>query len=270
MTPDWANLLSEWTWNPSILIGVALLTGLYLAAVGPLRDRIPGSQPPLRRQTTWYLISMLVLLVALVSPLDRWGDDYLQSAHMLQHMLLTLIVPPFFILGLPDWLVHVGFKRPTLAKVGRLLTHPVVAYSIFNITFMVWHIPTLYEAALNNEGIHIIEHLAFLITGVLNWWPIFSTSRDLPPIAPGFQILYLFLEGIPTTVLTAIIVFAPDILYPTYASAPRVFGISAAMDQQIAGLEMGALGMVIYLLILTIVFYRWMSADDSRERSQQA
>jgi len=267
--PDWANLLSEWTWDPSIWIGVALLIGLYLAATGRWRTRFAGSRPRKRSQTILFLISMLVLWFALVSPLDTWGDEYLQSAHMLQHMLLTLVVPPFFILGLPDWLVHAAFQRPALRKIGRILTHPVLAYSIFNITFMAWHIPNLYEAALLNENIHIVEHLAFIVTGVLNWWPIFSTSRDLPPIGPGFQILYLFLEGIPTTVLTAIIVFAPDILYPTYANAPRVFGISSGMDQQIAGLEMGALGMVIYLAILTLVFYRWMSNEDSRERSQQ-
>ncbi len=141
----------------------------------------------------------------------------------------------------------------------------MIAFFLFNATFLIWHIPAVYEASLHNESIHIIGHLSFLVIGVINWWPIFSPFKDFPAIAPGFQILFLFLEGIPSTVLTAIIVFAADILYPTYAQAPRVFGLSAADDQQIAGLAMGSVSMVFYLMILTFVFFRWIKLEESKQ-----
>jgi putative membrane protein len=268
VTPNWLELLSEWNWEPSVLLGIAALGGAYLVFSGPLRSRFASSRPVSRSQATWFAGAMLVLFMALVSPLDNWGDTYLQSAHMFQHMLLTLAVPPMLILGTPHWMVRALVNRPFWLRAGRVLTHPALAYGLFNLVFMVWHLPVLYEAALNNEAIHIVEHLCFLVTGVITWWPIFSMTPELPPISPGFQILYLFLQGIPTTVLTALIVFAPDVLYPTYLAAPRVFGIDAMMDQQIAGLEMGSLGMVVYLFILTIVFYRWMNREASQERSR--
>ena len=270
MTPNWLALLSEWSWEPSVLVGIAAASGLYWAVCGPWRKRFAGSRPVNRRQVTWFAAAMLILFVALISPLDTWGDEYLQSAHMLQHMLLTLGVPPMLILGTPAWLIDALLRRPAWRRIGRVLTHPALAYGLFNLIFLVWHLPALYNAALENENIHIVEHLSFLVAGVITWWPIFSTSAELPPISPGFQILYLFLQGIPTTVLTALIVFAPNVLYPTYLNAPRVFGIDAMMDQQIAGLEMGSLGMVVYLFILTIVFYRWMNREAGQERSRLA
>jgi putative membrane protein len=270
VTPNWFVLLSEWNFDPSLWLGFAAIIALYLAVCGPWRARFAASRPVSQNQKTWFFLGLGIIFVALVSPLDSWADEYLQSAHMFQHMLLTMAAPPMLILGTPSWLVDALVRQPFWLRLGRLLIHPVVAFGLFNLTFLVWHLPALYEAALENEAIHVVEHLSFIVTGVITWWPIFSTSATLPPISPGFQILYLFLQGIPTTVLTAIIVFSPGILYPTYLDAPRVFGIDAMMDQQIAGLEMGSLGMVVYLFILTIVFYRWMNRENNQERSRLA
>jgi putative membrane protein len=202
-----------------------------------------------------------------VSPLDAWSDEYLFSAHMAQHLILMLLIPPMLILGFPEWILRKAGEVPWIRKWGRFLTRAISAFIIFNLVLIVWHIPVVYEAALENEGLHISEHLSFLAAGVINWWPIFSTSKDFPPISSGLQIIFLFLEGIPSTILTGIIVFASDVLIPTYAEAPRVFGISAIEDQQIAGLSMGAVSMIYYLAIMTFVFFRWMRLE---EQSQQA
>jgi cytochrome c oxidase assembly factor CtaG len=256
VTPGWPALLSEWNFAPSLWIGVAALAVLYLIAT-----RKPGHRAT-RAERSFFFAGLAGLLLALASPLDAWADTYLQSAHMLQHILLTLVASPLLVLGLPAWITSPLRSHPSLMRAGRFLTSPLVAYAVFNLTFLVWHVPALYEAALGNEAIHVAEHLSFLATACLTWWPVFSSSAELPPLAPGVQILYLFLQGIPSTVLTAIIVFSPGLLYPTYADAPRVFGITPEMDQQIAGLLMGALGMLIFLTILTFVFFRWEHQDS--------
>ncbi len=261
MTPDWLSLLSEWNLNPTIWLGCVALGALYLYTTGAWKGRALAFAT--RQERIFFFSGLAILFLALASPLDVWGDEYLQSAHMFQHMLLTLVVPPLLILGLPAEVTSPLRSHPALLQIARLLTSPLVAYAVFNLVFLVWHVPALYEAAKANEGIHVVEHLSFLFTASLTWWPIFNSSRELPPLAPGVQILYLFLQGIPSTVLTAIIVFAPGILYPSYIDAPRVFGLSPDMDQQIAGLLMGALGMLLYLAILTYVFFRWQRREET-------
>ena len=163
-----------WNWEPSLLIGLALQAGVYLACVGPLRHLFPGSEPvsPGRIQT--FLLGNLVLFVALVSPLDTLGDVYLLSAHMIQHLLITLIAPPLLLAGTPRWLFRPLLRLPYALQVGRVITHPVFAFLVYNIVFTGWHLPVLYEATLHSLPIHILEHIMFIVTATLTWWPIFS------------------------------------------------------------------------------------------------
>jgi putative membrane protein len=265
VTAEGLQALHEWNWDPSIWIGVGLLILLYLGAAGPFRSRFKDSQPLSRWQMTWYLLGAFVILFALVSPLDSTGDEYLFSTHMLQHLLLTLVAPPLLLLGTPGWMLRPLLKSAWVKSILRILTTPVLAYLLFNLDFLAWHIPIFYEATLENESIHIIEHLSFIFTAILNWWPMLSPLDELPRLPAPAQILYLFLDGVPTTVLSAIIVFANNVLYPTYAAAPRAFGISALTDQSIAGLIMGMPGGMIYLFALTIVFFRWNNREEERD-----
>jgi putative membrane protein len=180
-------------------------------------------------------------------------------------LLLTLVAPPLLLLGTPGWMLRPLLKSAWVKSILRILTTPVLAYLLFNLDFLAWHIPIFYEATLENESIHIIEHLSFIFTAILNWWPMLSPLDELPRLPAPAQILYLFLDGVPTTVLSAIIVFANNVLYPTYAAAPRAFGISALTDQSIAGLIMGMPGGMIYLFALTIVFFRWNNREEERD-----
>ncbi len=255
------SLLGAWNWAPSILVGLAGFLGVYLAAIGPLRTRFAASSPVARTQIAWFTAGALVVLLALVSPLDEIGDGYLFSAHMIQHLLLTLVAPPLLLLGTPGWLLRPLLRAGSIRRVLRLLTSPLVAFILFNATFLIWHMPTLYEATLHNEAIHITEHLLFMATAMLNWWPVLGPLPQLPRLSPPTQILYLFLEGVPATILGALIVFAATPLYPTYAAAPRVFGLDSIADQQLAGLVMWMPGGMIYLLALSLVFYTWLQRE---------
>src|SRR3989441_3282811 len=193
--------LTQWNLEPSILIGTVLITGLYLYAIGPFRKRHFPDEPIMTGQTIAFLSGMLIMLLALVSPLDELGDSYLFSAHMVQHLCLTIIGPPLLLLGTPEWMVKPALSNKVIFKVAKVLTYPVVAFVLYNVDFWLWHAPLLYNATLENQSIHILEHLTFIIFGLLYWWPIFSPSKDLPRLPFGGQILYLFLSGMPSVLL---------------------------------------------------------------------
>jgi putative membrane protein len=261
--------LTHWNLEPSILIGAALITGLYLYAIGPLRKRFYPDVRVKTGQTLSFFLGMLIMFLALVSPLDELGDSYLFSAHMLQHLCLTMIGPPLLLLGTPDWLVKPVLRNKVVFKIAKTLTYPAVAFILYNADFWLWHAPPLYNATLENQNIHILEHLTFIIFGILYWWPIFSPSKDLPRLPIGGQILYLFLSGMPSVLLGAGLTFAPP-LYAPYIAAPRLWGISAATDQQLGGLIMWIPVSIAYIVIMSVLFIRWMQQQEAKQQAMEA
>src|SRR5437660_9672752 len=199
--------LTQWNWDPSIVIGTALIVGLYLYAIGPLRKRYQLAERVKRGQVFTFLLGMFIMFLALVSPLDELGDSYLFSAHMVQHLVLTIVGPPLLVIGTPAWFLKPIVRNKVAFRIAKALTYPAVAFVLYNADFWLWHAPPLYNATLENQNIHILEHLTFIAFGVLNWWPIFSPSEDLPRLSPGGQILYLFFNGMPTFALGAALTF---------------------------------------------------------------
>jgi putative membrane protein len=261
--------LTQWNWEPSILIGTALITGLYLYAIGPLRKRYYPAEHVRTGQTICFLLGMLVMFLVLVSPLDELGDSYLFSAHMVQHLFLTIVGPPLLVLGTPEWFVKPLLRNKVVFKIAKVLTYPAVAFVLYNVDFWLWHAPSLYNATLENQNIHILEHLTFIVFGFLYWWPIFSPSKDLPRLSIGGQILYLFLSGMPSVLLGAGLTFSPP-LYAPYLAAPRIWGISAATDQQLGGLIMWVPVSIGYIVIMSVLFIRWMQQMEAKQLAQEA
>ncbi len=259
--------LTQWNWDPTIVVGAALIVGLYVYAIGPLRKR-HRFEPASKGQVFAFLLGVGLMFLALVSPLDELGDSYLFSAHMVQHLFLTIVGPPLLLIGTPEWFVRPIVHNKALFAVARFFTYPAVAFVLFNADFFIWHAPALYNATLENQNIHIFEHLTFIIFGLLNWWPIFSPSKDLPRLSIGGQILYLFLSGMPVVLLGAGLTFAPP-LYAPYIAAPRVWGISAATDQQLGGLIMWVPGNIIFIIIMSVLFLRWMQKKDREQAAHE-
>jgi len=260
--------LTQWNLEPSIIIGTVLITGLYLYAIGPLRKRHFPNEPIMTGQTIAFLSGMLIMFLALVSPLDELGDSYLFSAHMIQHLCLTIIGPPLLLLGTPEWMVNKALSNRAIFEVAKVLTYPVVAFVLFNVDFWLWHAPPLYNATLENQSIHILEHLTFILFGLCYWWPIFSPSKDLPPLPIGGQVLYLFLSGMPSVLLGAGLTFSPP-LYAPYIAAPRIWGISVATDQQLGGLIMWVPVSIFYIIIMSVLFIRWMLQQEAKQQAKE-
>ncbi|MGH2448074.1 MAG: cytochrome c oxidase assembly protein [Chloroflexota bacterium] len=258
MPPD---LWARWDLEPSIIVGIALLSAGYAYANGPFRRRHELGPPASRKQIAFFVAAQITLIVALLSPLDELGDTYLFSAHMLQHLLLATLWPPLMLLSIPEWLAR-RFWRGWVAAVGATITLPLFALAAFNLDIYLWHVPTLYDLTLTNGNVHILEHLSFMAFGLLNWWPILSPILEQRLSAP-LQVLYLFLDGMLMMALGIVFTFIPVVLYTPYLSAPRLWGISAISDQQIGGLIMWYPGNVPYFIWLVLGFYKWIDSGEA-------
>jgi putative membrane protein len=147
--------------------------------------------------------------------------------------------------------------------VARVATLPVVAFILFNGVFVLWHVPVLYDLALRERGIHVLEHLMFLVFGVLMWWPILSPLPELPRAPILVQMVYLFLQPTVPSILGAMITFSHGVIYQWYEAAPRLWGISAHTDQQIGGIIMWVPGGLAFLLVLMVLFLVWAAREEA-------
>jgi len=245
--------------HADVVLGVGLLALAY--AIAWTRGPRTGLRVPLP-----FMAALVVLLVALNGPLHDLSDYYLFSAHMVQHLLLILVVPPLLLAGTPGWMADAIVERlrrwPGVGGVLRAATRPVPALTIYAVALIGWHLPGPYGAALDHHRLHVIEHLVLIATALLAWWPVLSPSALLPRLHYGAQILYLFAFGIPMTVVAAMITGAEDALYPFYAAAPRLFGLTALADQRLGGLIMWVPAGLIPLTAFTVVFFRWAAAEN--------
>ena len=254
---------TAWHGHPSVVVGLLTFTGAYLLGIGPLRKHYGWAQGIEVGRVTAFLIGILIAFIALLSPLHELGDDYLFSAHMVQHLLLTLVVPPLLLLGTPGWLLRPLLFSPKVVRFARFATLPVVAFIIFNLVFALWHVPELYDLTLRERGIHILEHSMFIVAGVIMWWPILSQLPEVPRSPYIVQMIYLFVQPTVLSILGAMITFSDSVLYTWYAEAPRIWEISPQTDQQIGGIIMWVPGGLAFLLALVIVFLVWASQEDA-------
>ncbi len=257
----WQFFISGWDWEPSVIVGCAALLMMYFASV--------------RFHLVWrawcFVGGVLLLFLALVSPIDTLGDTYLFSAHMVQHILLILIVPPLLIIGMPEEVVRRALRWPIIGNTERILSAPVLAWSIGVGTMWLWHWPPLYNAALASEPVHITEHSMFLVSSVIFWWPVISPIEKLR-LAPLWAVVYVFAACTAHTILAILITFAPLGIYPAYLQPSDAFnilpllrnqwGLTPGVDQQWGGLLMWVPACAVYLAFILAILARWYRAPE--------
>lgn len=254
MTPPFTP---RWSLHPSVLIGVVLLAALYLWGIGPLRRRRALGPPAERWRTLCFFGGLAVLLGSLNGPVHDLSDSYLFWVHMGQHLLLTMVLPPLLIAGVPGWLVEKSVSRKLAGSVGRVLTHPVFAGAFFSVILLVWHTVPAYDLMMRDHRVHVATHLLFVMAAVLLWWPVLSPAPSLPRLSPGVGMLYLFLVQLPMQLLGAIITFADGVRYTWYAAAPRTWGLSPLEDQKLGGLLMWIPGNLWIWGAMSLLFFQW-------------
>jgi len=267
----------SWT-NASIhlevIVGAGLLAGAYLGAWAMRSVDTGGSDgpgdPPGRAGTglsraLLFFGGLLALVAALNGPLHDLSDYYLFSAHMVQHLVLTLVVPPLVLAGTPAWMADrllraISRWRPAGTLI-RVLMRPLPALACYAVALIAWHLPGPYNRALETHAWHVVEHVMLIATAVLGWWPILSPATVAPPLPYGAQLLYLFVFGIPMTVVAAFVTGAEHVLYPFYAAAPRIFDITPLADQRLGGVIMWVPAAVIPVVVFSLVFFRWVAVE---------
>jgi putative membrane protein len=254
--------VNVWRFNPSIVLGLIALIGAYAAGVVDLRRRDSWGKEITGRHVAFFAIGVLTLFLSIASPLDYIGEKYLFSVHMIQHILLAMVAPPLVLLGVPCWMMQWVLDFLRIGPLVKFVSHPVIAFIAFNAALIAWHIPALYEAALRDPFTHIVEHLFFIGTGLLSWYPVIDPAGQHTRFHPLVKVLYLFLFVIPSGVLGAVFAFAPQPLYATYAQAPRLWDTTVMGDQATAGGIMWVPGWAIYFVALSIVFAVWMRRED--------
>lgn len=262
------RMISFWHWHtePALLGGILFCVWLYGMFVGPVRAWFDPEALFPRREVTWFAAAALTFYLAVGSPLDAIGENFLFSAHMVQHNILMYVVPVFTFLAMPGWLIDGLLVRAPrwVTSFCRFLFHPLVAGVLFTFVFSVWHFPALYEWALHDRTVHVIEHLAMYGSSVIFLWPILSRSETLPPMGWGGQILYIFLLMVAQIPLFGILTFANSVFYPTYEYAPRLLEwLDPQQDQVLGGLIMKVANMVLSLTIMARAFVLWNRSQES-------
>ena len=208
----------------------------------------------------------MVIYLAEGSPLHDLAELYLFSAHMVQHLILSYLVPPLLIAGVPGWLWQPLLLNRWVKPLAHVLTRPLVALLVFSFAFSLWHFPAIYEGALQNSLVHHLEHVVFIGTAVIMWWPIMSPLEELPRLGPAGQVVYLLLLPVAQFLAPAFLTFSQVPFYPTYISAPRLMGLTPLMDQQLGGAIMKIGGFVAFGIPLVLAFFRWFARDSGSTR----
>ena len=218
------------------------------------------------RHTFYFGLGLLILWVALETPVDTVSDRYLDSVHMLQHVLLGFVAPPLLLLGLSRQMA----ARLASVSILRLATEPVEAQVIAGAVMVLWHVPSFYDATLQSEALHIVEHLTFIAAGAVLFWPVLEATStqshwQLSPIA---KLLYLLVATIPQDGIALALLFSRQPFYEFYAHVPRLVpSISTLIDQTIAGAVLMVLGKATMTVVALAVFFRWFGADQREDRA---
>lgn len=262
-------LYTHWVLDPLTALYIIVLTGAYLAWVGPLNRRRPGyeNRPVTKTQVRWFLAGQFALLVALGPPIDDWSHFFFSSVHMFQHLLLMFVVVPCWIKGTPPWVFDPIIRHPRGRFLLTWVPRATPAFLLASLIIVLWHIPQFYNATLENQFIHALQHQFFLVTGFLFFWPLMSTVKESPQLSPPLKCLYLFLQTIPSGIVGAMIVYASPGLYPHYEEASvRPWGISIAEDQVAGGLLMWVGMNAVFLILVSIIFLRWAGDEERKDR----
>lgn len=257
---DWRH----WHNEPYLIGGLLFLAWGYALATGPLRETLAPDCRVSRWRKWGYYTSLVLFYLAVGSPFDQLGERFLFSAHMAQHVILIYPCAVLWLLGWPGVLIDGLTQRlGILNRLGWFLTRPLVAATLYVLTQSLWHIPALYDLALQDRFIHVLEHLSFFTTAVLFWWAVATRSQHWPSLKLPAQMLYLFATAVALTPLFAFITFSNEVLYPTYEFAPRLIeGFSPMDDQLLAGAIMKLGNVGVTLAGFAIIFVLWYRQSE--------
>lgn len=255
--------LTAWSWEPGTIVAMAIIIIGYIFIIFLFRKRFTNSSFPHSTQIIWFIFGVLAAVLALISPINIASKDYLFSAHMVQHILITLVMAPLLLAGTPGWLISNITQHNWSRGIIKFITHPIPAFFLYFLSLSFWHLPSVHTSMMGNDTMHMAQTLSFIVTGLLFWWPIIIAVPELPKLSDPLKMLYLFLAVIPCTVLGVMIIFAPTVMNSSYSMAPRIAPLDPMADQQVAGILMAVPSMFILLGTMLSVFYKWYKREGA-------
>ena len=260
----WNGLDLSWPWNLVPLIGLILLCLGYGFGMSRVSKSEKQHMAFKKSRLGAFIAAVLLVAIVYLTPLYTIARTQLFFAHMVQAVTLTTFCAPLLLLAVPAWLVEPLLASKNVRFIARALTQPVVASIIFNVTFLFWHIPGIFHFALLHTAIYNLELLTFLLTALLNWWPLIGPVRELHTVTYPQQMLYVFLDGQPLDTYAFLLVFSGVVIYPFYAIPPQL-GISAFADQAMGGALLLLPGLI-DLVVMTPLFFLWLSQIEQKAR----
>jgi putative membrane protein len=261
-------------WSPPVFLTTTVLLSAVVYTRGWLAIRKTRPLQFTTRRLVSFQAGLAILWLAIGSPMDGFADALL-SAHMVEHLLLMSFVPPLILLGSPQVPFLRGLPRivttrligpllrmKALRTLGRFLVVPIVAWLLMNLTFLGWHIPAAYDFALENEYWHDFEHICFLGTSILFWWPLirpWPTNKHYPG---WYMIPYLVGADVVNTALSAFLAFCNRPLYSYYLTEPNVFNVSLMGDQVTGAVIMWVVGSLAFLIPAVFITFKLLQQDS--------
>ena len=265
------DALTAWAFDPVPTFGVGVAAAVYIAA----RQRLSRGSHRAggRGRMACFGAGLLAIIVAVDGPPDVLSDASF-SAHMVQHLLLQLVAAPLLLLGGPlvlllradpPWLPRRVLSPVLRSRTVRVLAHPVTALGVFTVVLVGAHLSPLFNLALEHDWIHELEHVAFLVTAVLFWWPAIGVNPAPHRLRYPARLLYMLLEMPVMAYLGLAIANSSRVLYPYYAVHLPPWGASALQDQGVGGTMMWVAGTFTMIPVMTVLLLRWLDEDERRQ-----
>jgi putative membrane protein len=263
------ELMRAWSFEPGVVIPLLLSAILYSLGIWRMPTRA-------RKIDIFYFAAgSLALVVALISPIHKWGS-VLFAAHMTQHEILMLVAAPLLVLGRPLVPFLWSLPRDVAKSLGRwsnsrvwqsfwqTISNPFVAWLVHAVVLWSWHVPYLFDATLHSEFVHALQHASFLFSALLFWWAVIHGRQRA--LGFGLAVLYMFTTALHSGLLGALLTFAKTIWYPAYVDQTSAWGLTPLEDQQIGGLIMWIPAGLVYIAAALALFAGWLRESESRVR----
>jgi putative membrane protein len=267
MTPVLAAVpFPGWEPHPDVWLLIGLLAATYTIAavrIGP-RFAVPGQPAVSRFQVICFGLGVLALWVAADWPIHDVAEQSLYTAHMIQHLVFSMVAAPLLLLGTPAWMMRAILRPQWGLRSAQFLSRFLPALIIFNLVIVITHWPAFVDLSLRSGLVHFLAHAMILLASLVIWMPVVSPLPEVPRLTPTVRMIFLFLQSVVPTVPASFLTFGARPLYHYYEGVPQLFGLTALEDQRMAGLVMkiGA-GLLLWMLI-AVTFFRWAAEEDRR------
>ncbi len=278
-------------WSPYFLILLLLITCGYFLITIKFRSHFKNSEPLTIKQAVLFLTSIVLLYAIKGSPIDLIGH-LMFYVHAITMVVLVLLIPPLFIMGIPPWLWRSFVNNSLINPLFRLFTKPIVALILFNGFFSLYHIPIVFDNVMQNGFFHAGYSILLFCVAICMWWSLLGPLPEYKPLSGIKKVAFIFISGILLTPSCALIIFSDTPLYATYSdphvwgrvmslcvgsstfsnldlSGPELFSsMSLLHDQQLGGVVMKIIQEIIYSVVLAQVFFEWYRKDQEESELQ--